>query len=77
MYPAKTCYRGYWKTFVIHSKQNRTKIRGKTYYGSFKTGMTENLGFENLQKSEEEGWFLYLESFETEVEVTQRDSSDS
>lgn len=39
--------------------------------------MTENLGFENLQKSEEESWFLYLESFETEVEVTQRDSSDS
>ena len=31
----------------------------------------ENLGFENLQKSEEESWFLYLESFEIEVEVTQ------
>lgn len=56
---------------VIHSKQNRTETRGKTYYGLLKTGMTENLGFENLQKSEEESWFLYLESFETEVEVTQ------
>lgn len=38
--------------------------------------MTENLGFENLQKSEEESLFLYLESFESEVEVTQSYWSD-
>lgn len=53
----------------MQSSMNKDKKKNlKLVYGSFKIGLTEDVGFDWKfieNKAEEESWFLYLESSES------------